>query len=63
MAYNLELVKQLLGEKVAELFDGTIEVESSKGEMLGNLKVGDKLIFKLNNVPNTHNIPRQFIVK
>lgn len=49
MAYNLELVKQLLGESVAELFDGTIEVEPSKGEMMGNLRVGDKLTFTFKN--------------
>ena len=59
MPYNLELVKSLLGEQVAELFDGTIEVEKSDGETIGGLKVGDKLTFKFkeNNFE-----PRQFIV-
>lgn len=50
MAYNPELVKQLLGDNVSELFDGTIKVEPSKNEMIyGNLKVGDKLIFNFKN--------------
>ena len=52
MAYNPELIKQLLGEKVSELFDGTIEIEPSKNEIFGNLKVGDKLTFKFKNTNN-----------
>jgi hypothetical protein len=48
MAYNPELVKQLLGEEVAKLFDGTIEIIPSKNETIfGNLKIGDTLSFKL----------------
>lgn len=49
MPYSPELVKALLGDKVAELFDGTYEVEPSKDEMLGNFKVGDKITFKFKN--------------
>jgi hypothetical protein len=60
MAYNPELVKQLLGEQVAELFDGTINVIPARNDLLyGNLKVCDTLQFKFkeNNLPL-----RQFIV-
>lgn len=59
MAYNSELVKQFLGEEVAKLFDGTIEIIPAKNEMLGNLKVGDIVQFKFkdNDKPL-----RQFIV-
>ena len=32
MAYNPELVKQILGEAVASMMDGTIEIEPSKGD-------------------------------
>jgi len=49
MPYHPELVKALLGDKVAELFDGTIEVEPSKGEMIGNFTVDDKITFKFKN--------------
>jgi len=61
MSYNPELVKQLLGEQVAELFDGTIEFEPAKDSDLvyGNLHVGDKLTFKFKN---NHSPQRQFIV-
>ena len=61
MAYNPELVKQLLGEEVSKLFDGTVEIEPSKDEFLGNLRIGDKLTFKFKD--DTKNIPRQFVVK
>ena len=55
MAYNPELVKQLLGKEVAELFDGTIEAEPAKNELsYGNLKVGNKLIFNFKNPSNTN---------
>jgi hypothetical protein len=58
--YNPKLVKQLLGS-VAELFDGTIEIERSDGKMFGNLKVGDKLTFTLKDFAK--DVPsRQFIV-
>lgn len=50
MTYNPELVKQLLGDKVAELFDGTIETSPSKNENFGNLKVGDTLTFKFKGI-------------
>lgn len=60
MAYNPELVKQILGEQVAELFDGTIKVEPSSGEKFGNLQVGDKLTFTF-KAPIRE--PKQFIVK
>ncbi len=60
MVYNPELVEQLLGDKVAELFDGTITVEPSKGEKIGDLLVGDKLTFKFKT---TINEPRIFEVK
>lgn len=60
MAYNPELIEQLLGEQVAGLLDGTIEIISSKNETVyGNLKVGDTLSFKFKEaVP----IERKFIV-
>ncbi len=58
MAYNPELVEQLLGKEVAKLLDGTIEIESSNDEYYGNLKAGDKLIFKFKNDGNI--LPRQF---
>lgn len=59
MAYNPELVNQLLGESIAELFDGTIEIINSENKFLGNLKVGNTLSFKFkeNNLPL-----RQFII-
>jgi len=57
---NPELVKHLLGEQVAELFDETIEIEPSKGERIGNLLVGDKLIFKF-KAPIRE--PKLFVVK
>lgn len=60
MTYNPKLVEQLLGEKVAELFDGTMEIKPSKDEFLGNLRVGDKFTFKF-NVPTKQ--LKQFIVK
>ena len=60
MAYNPELVKQLLGEAVAAMTDGTIEVEPSKGERIGNLLVGDKITFTF-KAPIRE--PRQFKVK
>lgn len=59
MVYNPELVKQLLGEQVAELFDGTIKVEPASGEMLGELRLGDKLTFKFKNSSSEN---RQFII-
>lgn len=61
MTYNPKLVEELLGKEVSKLFDGTIKIESSKDELLyGNLKVGDKITFTLND----KNIePLQFIVK
>lgn len=63
MTYNPELVKQLLGEQVSELFDGTIEIEPAKDSdsIYGNLKVGDKLTFKFKNT-DTDNTIRQFII-
>ena len=60
MAYNPELVKNLLGKQVAELFDGTVEVIPSDGSTVGNLKVGDTLIFKLKEKADFQ--PHQFIV-
>lgn len=61
MVYNPELVKQLLGDEVAKLFDGTIEIIPAKNvfEIYGNLKVGDTLNFKFkdNDLPT-----RKFIV-
>lgn len=60
MAYNPELVKQLLGEKLSELFDGTVEVISHENKLFANLKVGDTLVFNLKPNPNFQ--PRQFIV-
>lgn len=59
MAYNPELVEQLLGKDVSKLFDGTIKIEQSKGEVFGNLKAGDKLTFTFRDVGPA----RQFIVK
>lgn len=60
MVYNPELVKQLLGESVAEMFDGTITIEPAKDDLIyGNLKVGDKLTFNFKNPGPV----RQFIVK
>jgi hypothetical protein len=49
MTYNPELVKQLLGEQVAELFDGTVTVEPTSDEEKSayGLKIGDKLTFTL----------------
>lgn len=61
MAYNPELVKQLLGEEVAKLFDGTIKVVPSKNIIYGNLKVGDTLEFKFKD--DGKFVPRQFVVK
>jgi hypothetical protein len=61
MVYNPELVKQLLGEQVAELFDGTIKIEPSKNETIfGNLIAGDKLIFKFKDELKLS--VRQFII-
>jgi transcription antitermination factor NusA-like protein len=60
MAYNPELVKQLLGEQVAELFDGTIEIDKSEEEIFENLKVGNILSFKFKNDGEFK--PRQFII-
>lgn len=59
MAYNPELAKHLLGEQVAELFDGTITIEPSDGKCLVNLKVGDKLTFRFKEPAKE---ARQFIV-
>lgn len=58
--HNPKLVKQLLGESVAELFDGTIEIIPARPDVVvGNLKVGDTLSFKLKKA----SLPlRQFIV-
>jgi hypothetical protein len=61
MVYNPKLVEELLGKEVSELFDGTIKVEPSNGEVYGNLKVGDKLTFTFKE--NNNVTPRQFIVK
>lgn len=60
MAYNPELVKQLLGDEVSKLFDGTIDIKPASGEMFGNLKVGDTLIFKFKD--NDKEL-RSFVVK
>lgn len=61
MVYNPELLKQLLGERVADLFDGTVTVEPSKSEMsFGNLQVGDKLIFNLKSKPSQE--LREFVI-
>lgn len=61
MTYNPELVKALLGEQLAELFDGTVEIEKCDGEKtIGGLTVGDKLTFTLKVNPNFE--PRQFII-
>lgn len=46
MAYNPEAVKAILGDEVSKLFDGTIIVTPSNGEMFGSLRIGDKLTFK-----------------
>ncbi len=60
MAYNPELVEQLLGNQVADLLDGTIEIIPSKNEFFGNLKVGDTFSFKFKEtVPF---VARQFVV-
>jgi len=61
MAYNPELVKQLLGESVAQLFDGTIEVVPTKTPLIyGNLKVGDTLSLRFKETTPTET--RQFVV-
>ena len=61
MTYNPELVKQLLGEKVAELFDGTIEIAPPNVEFsIHGLKVGDVYSFKFKN--SDPNLVKQFIV-
>ena len=61
MSYNPELVKLLLGDQVAELFDGTIKINKSNGEKtIGDLKVGDTITFNLKT--NTPFIPRQFVI-
>jgi len=60
MAYNPELVEQLLGEQIASLLDGTVEIIPSKNEtVFGNLKVGDTLSFKFKDAAP---IEREFIV-
>jgi hypothetical protein len=63
MVYNPELVKQLLGDSVAELFDGTVTItpytESKK--VFKNLVVGDTLTFKFKD--DGKFAPRQFVVK
>ena len=60
MAYSPELLKQLLGESVASLFDGTMTIEPAKDDLVyGNLKVGDKLTFTFKNPGPV----RQFVVK
>lgn len=58
MPHNPELVKAWLGDSVAELFDGTVEVEPSKGETIGPFTLGDKVTFKLKNNDKLH----QFVV-
>jgi hypothetical protein len=60
MAYNPKLIEELLGKQVAELFDSTVEVIPAKQEFLGNLKVGDALVFNLK--PNPNFKPREFII-
>jgi hypothetical protein len=60
MAYNPELVKQLLGEQVAKLFDGTIEIEPSKNRNIFGLTVGNTLTFKFKDTPNLPS--RQFVI-
>lgn len=60
MAHNPELIEELLGKQVVELFDGTVEVIPSDGSTVGNLKVGDTLVFKLKEKADFQ--PRQFIV-
>lgn len=61
MVYNPELVKQLLGDSVAELFDGTVEIAPAKDSIIyGSLKVGDTLTFKFKNQSQFK--PRQFVV-
>lgn len=60
MAYNPELVEQLLGTQVAELMDGTIEIIPAKDKFLGNLEVGDILVFNLKSEPDSQ--PKQFII-
>jgi len=60
MAYNPELLKELLGDKVAEMMDGTVEIIQSENKFFGNLKVGDTLSFKFKEkVPF---VARQFVV-
>ena len=61
MAYNPELVEQLLGKEVAKLFDGTIKIKKSENILFGNLKVGDTLEFKFKDDGKFK--PRQFVVK
>jgi hypothetical protein len=62
VAYNPELVKQLLGDKVSDLFDGTIEISRSKNNLIyGNLKVGDTLSFKLKESDTSQPL-RQFVI-
>lgn len=60
MVCNPELVEQLLGKEVSKLFDDTIKIEPSKGELFNNLKAGDKLTFTFKDVGGP---VRQFIVK
>lgn len=60
IAYDPELVKQLLGDSVAELFDGTVKIIPSDGSVYDNLKVGDILEFKFKET--TPFIARQFVV-
>lgn len=47
--YNPKLVSELLGDEVANLMDGSIKIEPSDDETLGDLKVGDKITFNLKN--------------
>ncbi len=62
MTYNPELVKQLLGNDVADLFDGTINIIPAIDNKViyGNLKVGDILEFKFKDDINFE--PRQFVI-
>jgi len=57
--YNPELIKQLLGEQVAELFDGTIEVTPSNNTKIHGLIVGDILTFKFKD---NETECRQFVI-
>lgn len=59
MTYNPELVKQLLGEQLAEFFDGTVTIEPANGETICGLSVGDKITF---NLKNPIIICRQFVI-